>query len=107
MSHYFYQKTAKFKFNEKKEPYEVKLLPGKYVFECTGASGGGSKGGFGAHVSAVLRLFKTKIFYVYIGGKGEDGKNEDAVTPGGFNGGWNGGGGSTIESGMCISGGGG
>ena len=107
MSHYFYQKTAKFQFNEKEEPYEVKLLPGKYVFECTGASGGGSKGGFGAHVSAVLRLLSTKTFYVYVGGKGKDGENKFDITPGGFNGGGNGGGGNTMNSVICASGGGG
>ena len=104
MSHYFYKKTAKFQFNEKEEPYEVKLLPGKYVFECTGASGGGSKGGFGAHVSAVLRLLSTKTFYVYVGGKGKYGEKSEDITPGGFNGGGNGGGGSMVETGMCSSG---
>lgn len=74
------------------------LSTGKYRFECWGAQGGigltnGVKkfeGGRGAYVSGVIELKNESTFYLYVGGKGEDG-NISQRAIGGFNGGGNGG----------------
>jgi hypothetical protein len=72
-----------FEFVSSCEPYSVSLLSGQYVFELWGASGGDTlfaEGGLGVYVSAVLNLRSQKTFYVYIGGKGDEG-NYSAKTP--------------------------
>lgn len=111
-------------------PYLISLIPGKYKFECYGASGGngkvseGGKGGYS--VGSILIQNKTS-FLVYIGGQGSiNSGTEQAVASGGFNGGGKGivgstkyqaggGGGSTdirntsglINSRIIVAGGGG
>ena len=72
-------------------PYFVTLIPGKYKFECYGASGGDGKvsaGGKGGYSVGSILLDKTTNFYIYIGGQGssKDG-SADSKVPGGYNGG--------------------
>ena len=76
------------------------LSPGKYKFECWGAQGGTGltngvkkyEGGRGAYTSGIVSLDKKKTFYLFVGGKGEDGIYPGStVAKGGFNGGGNGG----------------
>jgi hypothetical protein len=66
------------------EPHPVSLSPGQYLFELWGASGGktDSEGGYGygAYVSAVLKLRTRTNFYIYIGGRGGDG-NKTSISP--------------------------
>ena len=84
-------------------PYKLLISPGYYLFELWGACGGNGRyqnnetiredsGGKGAYVSGKIALTGTQIFYIYIGGKGEDQydiyKNRSL---GGFNGGGAGG----------------
>ena len=66
--------------------YQQKLAPGQYLFECWGASGGGTgetmrKGGY---VSGSLTVNKTSVFYIVVGSVGD-------ILIGGFNGGGDGG----------------
>ena len=86
-------------------PYRLLMSPGKYKFELWGASGGDGRyhnnetmrtdsGGKGAYVTGVMNLIGTQVFYLYIGGKGEDQTDmsgNKVVSLGGFNGGGNGG----------------
>ena len=78
-------------------PITVELVRGRYLLECYGAEGGrglaDSKptlhGGYGAYASGILNLKEKTTFYLYIGGKGEDGEPSFNVK---MSGGWNGGG---------------
>ena len=84
-------------------PYRILLSPGLYKFELWGAQGGDGRyqnqetmregsGGRGAYVSGSIRIAGTQIFYLYIGGKGEDQSAIDSTrSKGGFNGGGYGG----------------
>ena len=81
---------------EECHPIEVKLKPGFYLFECYGAQGGTGllnaektyPGGKGAYTSGFLNLYEEKTFFLYIGGKGQDGVNDTThKAPGGWNGG--------------------
>ena len=79
-------------------PYTVRLEPAVYFIECWGAQGGtGSSdtspnkyyGGKGAYASGVLTLKEPQTFYLYIGGKGGDGSQQNGTRA---KAGWNGGG---------------
>ena len=80
-------------------PYRVVLKPGKYKFDCFGGSSAKGKNddssltGYGAHVSGVIKLFREKTFYIYVGGQGETELigYESVISHGGYNGGGNGG----------------
>ena len=77
-------------------PYSVTLKPGKYQFDCFGGSSSKAKSsliGYGAHVSGIILLFKPKTFYIYVGGQGQGYYYNQAgkISPGGYNGGGNGG----------------
>ena len=84
-------------------PYRIILSPGFYKFELWGAQGGDARyqnqptirqgsGGRGAYVSGSMRIAGTQVFYLYIGGKGEDqSKTDKTRSRGGFNGGGQGG----------------
>ena len=81
-------------------PITIELVRGRYLLECYGASGGTGltnseykyHGGYGAYASGILNLEEKTTFYLYIGGRGEDGVNDHSVKPkGGWNGGGNGG----------------
>ena len=50
--------------------YSFVFLPGKYLFELWGASGGGQTPGFGAFVSGETIIKKLTKMYVYVGQKG-------------------------------------
>ena len=89
------------------EPIEISLIPGRYLLECYGAQGGTgltnsdkrNHGGYGAYASGILNLKTETTFYLYIGGKGEDGINSfNQVSKGG----WNGGGDSGKDTGDII-----
>ena len=58
---------------ERNEPYEYVFLPGYYLFELWGASGGAISPGFGAYVSGVLPIRESVTLYFYIGQKGVEG----------------------------------
>ena len=76
------------------EPYEVILKKGKYHFECVGASGNSDLEkdvGYGARVTGVISLKEKSKLYIYVGGKGSTIRLEGKATPGGYNGGGNGG----------------
>lgn len=92
----------------------VNLNPGVYFFELWGAQGGtGSKdtskapaGGKGSFVSGLLDLKRKRTFYLFIGGKGEDGsQTTNSVAKGGFNGGGNGGADTNDNDGSGAGGG--
>ena len=72
--------------NSKENPYFIQELnPGRYLFECWGASGGDeTNGGYGGYISGVIRVNKTTNFYVVVGSMG-------VYNYGGFNGGGAGG----------------
>ena len=84
-------------------PYRILLSPGLYTFELWGAQGGDGRyqnqetmregsGGRGAYVTGSIRIAGTQVFYLYIGGKGEDQSAIDSTrSRGGFNGGGYGG----------------
>ena len=78
--------------NEETPYYTQELKPGRYLFECWGASGGGPDdwGGKGGYVLGYIKVNKTTTFYIVVGGAGT--KNI-----GGFNGGGNGGVGIVTE----------
>ena len=93
-----------YEFNFTGKPSEQTLFPGRYFIQCWGASGGSGcqdgknshKGGNGAYVSGILQLKEKKTFYIFVGGKGEDGAcTEYKRTKGGYNGGGDGGGDTT------------
>ncbi|EAY19873.1 PE-PGRS protein, putative [Trichomonas vaginalis G3] len=78
--------------------YFSKLEPGYYLIELWGANGGGSYTngkfydgrGIGGYSRGVMQLNYPSDVYVYIGGKGENGKNPSTIEVyGGFNGGGN------------------
>ena len=84
--------------------YKLQIRPGVYLFELWGAQGGDARywnnetirqnsGGKGAYVSGILSLSRTSLFYLYIGGKGEDQSSTEkaAYALGGYNGGGRGG----------------
>jgi hypothetical protein len=80
--------------------YPLTLYPGRYRFECWGASGGIGRtngalqyqGGNGAFVSGDILLKAKRTFYLFVGGKGQDGSaTTNTVAAGGYNGGGNGG----------------
>ena len=87
------------------KPYNISLQRGTYRFELWGAQGGDgrihnkptlntSTGGRGAYSSGTIDIRKSgTIFYLYIGGKGEDqtGTAQGAFGKGGYNGGGDGG----------------
>ena len=86
----------------------IELLPGKYIFECYGASGGGGSGasahasydagGLGGYTKAVMEITEKMTVYCYVGGAGKYGVSGNPY--GGPLGGWNGGGqGGNISSG--------
>ena len=85
------QRSLAFPFREDCQPYSVIITPGKYNCEAWGASGGGVSGGRGAYITGILTISKTQTLYVYIGGKGADSTNTAIPSPGGCNGGGNGG----------------
>ena len=70
--------------------YQVELNKGKYLFECWGADGGGGNGGKGGYVYGIAKLSFPEIFYVFVGGEGEQNGN-NVEQNGGFNGGGKGG----------------
>ena len=106
MKRYTLLKKTQYPYNDANEPYEVSLVPGEYLIECVGASGGG-KGGYGARVSAVLKLSTTKTFFIFVGSKGENIKYSTEKSKGGFNGGGKGGGSALHETKTYRSGAGG
>ena len=55
---------------EKNEPFEYDFLPGNYLFELWGASGGGNRPGYGAYVSGILPIREKTTLYMYLGQKG-------------------------------------
>lgn len=76
----------------------IQLEPGEYVMECWGAQGGRGRanwawaayGGYGGYTQGTVLLSNSQVFYIYVGGKGNDsGANGKCV---GASGGWNGGG---------------
>jgi hypothetical protein len=80
--------------------YTLTLNPGKYKFECWGASGGTGRtngdllyhGGHGSYVSGEILLEIKRTFYLFVGGKGANSTNTvNAAAAGGYNGGGNGG----------------
>ena len=82
------------------EPIEIKLDPGVYIFEVYGASGGDAgegksiwRGGYGGYAFGLMIVYDPSIFYLYIGGRGTWKRST------GSNGGWNGGGNSSITAG--------
>ena len=84
-------KVYLFDFIEGCPAQNVTLSRGKYFFEAWGASGGGEKGGLGGYTSGYLSLYNTKTFFLYVGGKGTDPSKGSDVSPGGCNGGGDGG----------------
>ena len=78
----------------------IVLSKGIYLFECWGAQGGigltdGVKkttGGKGSYTSGIISISKRTPFYLFVGGKGEDGNpSPNTIAKGGLNGGGNGG----------------
>ena len=57
------------------KPYSFIFLPGRYLFELWGGSGGGQDPGFGAFVSGVTEIKKTTKMYIYVGQKGLPGNS--------------------------------
>ena len=90
--------SVKFQYTGKVQ--QIELLPGIYLFECYGASGGGGNGasfhenydagGLGGYTSAIMAVLDTTIVYCYVGGAGYYGAGTNQY--GGMVGGWNGGG---------------
>lgn len=79
---------------------EITLPKGVYLLECWGAQGGNASkssttnsGGKGGYSKGVLVLDSKKTLYVFVGGRGTDGQEND-VSRTCINGGWNGGGGA-------------
>ncbi len=78
------------------KPESVVLVPGVYLFEAWGASGGGTidegvfhetPTGLGGYTAGKLSLDKTTTIYVYVGGQGANGVLNQASVAGGWNGG--------------------
>ena len=69
-------------------PYEVLFNKGCYFVELYGASGRGSKSGYGGYSYGTLRIKTTTILYLYIGGEGiVNNQNKEMCLKGGWNGG--------------------
>ena len=112
MAHRYFVRTFKLKCDNPSNfdvcpPYSVTLRPGKYQFDCFGGSSsttGSSLIGYGAHVSGIILLFKPKIFYIYVGGQGQRYYFNQAnkISPGGYNGGGNGGYGAYYSDGKAY-----
>ena len=68
-------------------PERVVLPPGMYSFELYGANGGFANGGKGGYVSATFVATNTTELFLYVGGRGEDGKKNGVFGRGGWNGG--------------------
>ena len=100
-----------FDFIENCPSQEVILNPNTYLFEAWGASGGGSIGGSGGYTAGILQLNEITTFYVFVGGEGGEAQKNNAIIPGGCNGGGNGGAGAKYANPLTIfmsgSGGGG
>lgn len=91
-------------------PYKISLPKGKNIFEAWGGSGGDfptAKGGLGGFTSGVLNLLSTTIFYVLVGGAGEDSLVGYYIKKGGCGSGGNGGLGYKDETTVFLSGPGG
>jgi hypothetical protein len=75
-------------------PYIVTLSPGKYMFECYGASGGNgyvSPGGKGGYSVGSALVEQSTNFYIFVGGQGSVNSGPSGATAaGGYNGGGNG-----------------
>lgn len=106
-------------YEEVKE-HELTLSAGRYKIECFGAQGGSAsyknentnQGGKGAYVYDTINICGNgTIFYLFVGGKGEQYPKGEHDFPGYNAGGFNGGGNSGHESGSglgdCSGGGGG
>lgn len=86
----------------------ITLFPGKYLFECWGAQGGGndpdantgSRAGKGGYTKGIATIKKRTTVYVYVG---QAGKNTVSWSAGG----WNGGGGASFPGGNALGTGGG
>lgn len=81
-------------FTYKGAKEEIDLLPGKYLLEVWGASGGKSHGvcGKGGYSKGILTLHQGNHLFVYVGGKGQDAPDRTWTSwqaKGGFNGGGN------------------
>ncbi len=95
---------------------------GYYKLEAWGAQGGDANesylGGYGGYSTGVVRLSKSNVLYINVGGKGESSRTKELneVSKGGYNGGgdagsdgatfWTGGGGAThiaLKSGVLSS----
>ncbi|EAY15087.1 loricrin, putative [Trichomonas vaginalis G3] len=85
------------------QTFEYVFYPGLYFVESYGPSGGGD--GHGSYVSGIVGINTAIKVYVTLGGKGQTGKFDGSITPGGVNGGGNGGRGSLYKGSMTISGG--
>ena len=85
--------TLDFPFEESCEPYKINLVPGKYRFEAWGASGGGDStcSGKGGYTSGNIVLKNSTNIYIFVGGKGKDGRKIMENAAGGCNGGGKGG----------------
>lgn len=85
------------KFEYTGEPEQFTLDPGKYLFICNGAAGGGTDvtrhWGFGATAYGVFETDQTETLYAVVGGNGKGYSQGIAGQPtsGGFNGGGAGG----------------
>ena len=56
-------------------PERIVLHPGRYSFELYGANGGFDNGGKGGYVSATFVATNTTELFLYVGGRGEDGRH--------------------------------
>jgi len=91
-------------FNPTGHPEQFTLEPGKYLFMCYGAAGGGTSPttswGYGAAAYGVFETDTTETLYAVVGGNGEM-YGETSYDPGagGYNGGGNGGAGKAGNAG--------
>lgn len=88
---------VKQRFTYTGEAREFTLDPGKYLFICNGAAGGGTDAtkhwGYGASAYGIFETNQSETMYAVVGGNGipYDQGTSGTPTPGGFNGGGNGG----------------
>lgn len=88
---------VKQRFTYTGESREFTIDPGKYLFICNGAAGGGTDAtkhwGYGASAYGIFETDQTETMYAVVGGNGIPYEQSVAgtPTPGGFNGGGNGG----------------
>ena len=83
--------SISFPFRDSCEPYSIRLEKGKYKFEAWGAAGGGEFGGHGAYAAGITTIFEPQLFFIYVGGRGENVSKSDTRPRGGCNGGGKGG----------------